>query len=98
MEGGNLAKLNHLVKFSEEEISYILKEILESLKYLHSMYILHRDIKTHNVTIGRNGEIKVTDFGFSCQLKDSSELRKSSMGTALYMAPVFIIILIYRKL
>lgn len=88
MEGGNLAKLNQIVKFSEDEISFILKEILEGLKYLHSKCILHRDIKTYNVILGRNGEIKLTDFGFSCQMKDSSETRKSSIGTALYMAPV----------
>lgn len=88
MEGGNLNKMNQSVEFTEEEISYLLKEMLEGLKYLHSIFILHRDIKTHNVILGRNGEVKLTDFGFACQLKDPKELRKSSMGTALYMAPV----------
>ena len=46
-------------------LKYILFSILKGLDYMHSMNILHRDIKSSNILISKEGEIKIADFGLS---------------------------------
>ena len=49
----------------EEICKYILYKVLIGLKFLHYNSILHRDIKSDNILINSNCEIKLADFGYA---------------------------------
>lgn len=56
-------------KYSERIVKFILRKVLEGLANLHSLNIIHRDIKSDNVLISASGGlVKLADFGFSCRL------------------------------
>ena len=68
-------------------------EIAEALEYLHSLNILHRDIKPDNIGFDIDGNIQLIDFGLAKELKESDkningkyELTGNT-GVWCYMAP-----------
>ena len=52
-------------KINEDKLWDILKQCLEGLVYLHSLGLIHRDIKPTNILMNSNGEIKFSDFNIS---------------------------------
>lgn len=89
MGGGKLTDMLFSTAMTEPLIAYICRELLKGLKYLHDENRLHRDIKSDNVLLGSNGEVKIADFGF-CAVVSTSEKRKSMVGTPYWMAPEII--------
>ena len=85
MAGGCLTDIvqEKNIKLPENVIAYIMRESLEGLSYLHKRHIIHRDIKSDNVLIGRDGEIKVADFGYAAQLIKSANARKTVCGVSI---------------
>ena len=49
--------------------------------------IIHRDVKSDNILLGMNGEVKLCDFGFSSQLTLTQRYRQTTCGTLQWMAP-----------
>jgi serine/threonine protein kinase len=69
-ENGSIESLMNDLKrpFTELEIQYIVKEILDALVYLHdTCLIIHRDIKAGNILLTEKGDIKVSDFGVAAK-------------------------------
>lgn len=56
-------------RYSENVVKYILWQVLRGLNFLHSNSIIHRDIKSDNILVNSHGDVKLSDFGFSCQLE-----------------------------
>lgn len=59
-----------LLKKGEEELTEVhyqcfIYQILRGLKYIHSANVIHRDIKTRNLLINANCDIKICDFGLA---------------------------------
>ena len=73
--------------YKEEEIINILKQIINSLIYLESEGIAHRDIKPQNILVFQNNVYKITDFGEAKNLSDSVQ-ESTLRGSQLFMSPV----------
>lgn len=77
--------------FEVRAISQWVRQLCEALDYAHvHAHIVHRDLKPANIMIGRQGDLKVMDFGISASIADSESKRSMLVGvsgTPLYMSP-----------
>jgi serine/threonine protein kinase len=81
-------KLRTQKKLSEPTVAEYMRDIIQSVVYLHSQnpVILHRDIKPENILIS-GGKCKIADFGWS---NVDDEFRNTFCGTPDYLAPEMI--------
>lgn len=70
-------------KIEEKRASKYIKSVVSALSYLHSRNVIHRDLKPENVLLGKDGQIKVADFGWSVQ----ESRRNTICGTIDYLSP-----------
>ncbi|KAG8179452.1 hypothetical protein JTE90_006822 [Oedothorax gibbosus] len=74
----------------EKEARNYFRQIVNALKYLHSMNVAHRDLKCENIMITGNNTIKIIDLGFSRSTVNSSGRRilsETYCGSTAYAAP-----------
>ncbi|XP_058108208.1 probable serine/threonine protein kinase IREH1 isoform X2 [Magnolia sinica] len=66
LNGGDLYSLLRNLGCLEEDVARIyIAEVVLALEYLHSLRVVHRDLKPDNLLIAHDGHIKLTDFGLS---------------------------------
>jgi len=66
IQGGELfSRLRKEGRFSNDVTLFYVTQILLALQYLHSLDIVYRDLKPENLLIDKQGNIKITDFGFA---------------------------------
>lgn len=61
-----------------------IRDVLRGLQKLHSMGVVHRDVKPQNVLLTPAGRCKITDFG------TSAELTKMVTGSSVHGTPVYL--------
>jgi len=88
VKAGTLYKLIKLHPLEEEDCSCIMKQILEGLKYIHELDMVHRDLKPQNILMGSfdllEEAVKIADFGLGAQ---GEYILTENCGTLIYMAP-----------
>jgi serine/threonine-protein kinase len=67
----------------------ILRQTALAIDYAHAKGIVHRDIKPANIMLGRDGNVKVTDFGIAKinAAAESFTITGTLVGTPNYMSP-----------
>ena len=87
LSGGDLRdyiKNYHYCK--EDEIKFIISNIIVIFEYLHENNIIHRDIKPENLIFDKNGYLHLTDFGIAITYNKNKKIKKLG-GTPYYVAP-----------
>lgn len=98
IEGKTLADLISQTFIEEEQILLITQQITSAIAAAHKHGIIHRDIKTGNIMIKPEGQVKVLDFGLAKFIKQqnsekfgegSSLISQNGLvvGTVAYMSP-----------
>lgn len=93
METGSLFDLIHKNKdrdtvLTDERIFLICEDIALGMNYLHSRKVFHCDLKSSNVLVDENWNMKLCDFGLS-RVKNKIHKKKNQgrIGTPHWMAP-----------
>ncbi|XP_018431419.1 PREDICTED: serine/threonine-protein kinase 36-like, partial [Nanorana parkeri] len=76
---------------SEDLVRDVSAQLVSALYYLHSHRILHRDMKPQNILLGKDGTVKLCDFGFARELSLDTLMVRSIKGTPLYMSPELVL-------
>jgi mitogen-activated protein kinase kinase 1 len=90
MDAGSLSDLltSRGTPMGESHVVCVAARVLLGVSYLHGCcHIIHRDLKPSNLLLNSRGEVKISDFGVSGQLRPGQPQSSSWLGTTRYMAP-----------
>ena len=89
MDGGDVGQ--YLKKYSSEyllpehKVWKIFIQTCLGVQYLHTRKILHRDLKTLNLFLNKDGKLKIGDLGVAKEVKESHT--NTVVGTPYYLSP-----------
>lgn len=83
VENGSLGQtLKAFGKFNEKLVASYVWKILEGLQYLHSSGVVHCDLKAANILTTKSGNVKLSDFGVSLNLKAMEQIKAEASSTS----------------
>ena len=71
-------------QFLQNEVKCLLQQLLRGVNYLHSNWILHRDLKTSNLLLNNKGILKIADFGLAREYGSPLHALSPSVVTLWY--------------
>ena len=91
-ERGDLAKMIKRLRSKnryliEDTVKKYLFQICLGIQYLHNNNVIHRDIKTANIFLTKDNDIKLGDVGIVKILKSTNNYAYTNIGTPYYMSP-----------
>ncbi|THU78895.1 kinase-like protein [Dendrothele bispora CBS 962.96] len=87
-ENGSLAHtVKSFGKLNEKLVASYVVRILEGLHYLHQSDVVHCDLKAANILTTKNGNVKLSDFGVSLNMRAMEREIKDVAWTPNWMAP-----------
>ena len=108
VNGGSLTdclkkyQLKYGKAFPEEIVQYLMRQIVDAIKFIHQRNIIHRDLKLDNIMVNFDNEndknnlnmmrakVKIIDFGFATKLTPAkNNLAQTALGSQINMDPLF---------
>ena len=91
-DGGDLSekikeRKNKNSNFTESEILDYFTQICLAINHIHEKKIIHRDLKSGNIFLMKNGFVKLGDFGIAKGLQRTIDKAKTMVGTPYYLSP-----------
>jgi len=65
----------------------VLRSVCRAVEFAHSRGVIHRDIKPHNIMLGRFGEVYLMDWGIAIRTANIESVPDGLVGTPGYLAP-----------
>ena len=91
INGGNLYSfVKKRRKLTEQTAKFLFWQIIHGIHYMHSVGIVHRDIKLENILIDLHNNVKICDFGIGKvlpQTNNDTYVLHEQCGTPMYIAP-----------
>ena len=73
-------------RLAEADAKPIIREMLDTIQYVHSTNVSHRDLKPENLLIDKDGRVKLSDFGLS-RYVGRNHLVETPCGSPCYASP-----------
>ncbi|KAJ8035610.1 Serine/threonine-protein kinase Nek8 [Holothuria leucospilota] len=74
-------------EIEEQEILGMFQQMVAGIRHIHEHKILHRDLKTANIFLTKDGIVKIGDFGISKVLSSNNQGANTVLGTPYYISP-----------
>lgn len=87
-DAGAMSKFSYKSdKMAESDAKIDFAQIARGLQHLHSLNIIHRDIKPDNILRFSDGHVAIADFSVSAFLEDENALLEDTDGTPAFYSP-----------